>query len=83
MAAIVWRQVRLNVQFKGSLDRLLDTLNNIRLAAMLEETTTRGRVKAVYKLEEMSDEENQIMEMLNIKDLHNNRLKFSGVGVYK
>ncbi len=83
LAAIVRRQVRLKVKFKGTLDRLLDILNNIRLATMLEETTTRGRVKAIYKLEEMSDEENQIMEALNIKNLHNDRLKFSGVGVYK
>ncbi len=83
MAAIVWRQARLKVKFEGTLDRLLDTLNNIRLATMLEETNTRGRVKAIYKLEEMSDEENQIMEALNIKNLHNDRPKFSGVGVYK
>ena len=42
----------------------------------------RGRVKTTYKLEEMSDEENLIMNALGIKDLHNNRLKFQGVSVY-
>ncbi len=83
LATIVWRQARLKVKFKGTLDRLLDILNNIRLATMLEETTTRGRVKAIYKLEEMSDEENLIMEALNIKNLHTNRPKFLDVGVYK
>ena len=39
-------------------------------------------VKAIYKLEEMSDMENEIMEALNIKDLHNKRPKIKGVGVY-
>jgi transposase len=82
LAAIVWREVRLKAKFKGSLDSLLDTLNNIRLATMLEETTTRGKVKATYKLEEMSDEEDRIMEALEIKELHNNRPKLQGVGVY-
>ena len=82
LSAIVWRQAKSKSHFKGTLDTLLDTLNNIRLATMLEETKTRGRVKATYKLEEMSDEENLIMEALSIKDLHNNRPKFQGVGVY-
>ena len=83
LAAIVWREARLKAQFTGTIDRLLDTLNNIRLTTILKETTTRGRVKALYKLEEMSDEENRIMEVLNIKDLHNDRPKLLGVGVYK
>ncbi|MBW1944467.1 MAG: hypothetical protein JRJ51_16760 [Deltaproteobacteria bacterium] len=37
---------------------------------------------ALYKLEEMSDAENAIMEALELKDFHNNRPKFKGVGVY-
>ena len=49
---------------------------------LIEESKTRGRVKATYKLEEMSDEENVIMEALAIKDFHNNRPKLKGVGVY-
>lgn len=82
MASIVWHQAKVHAQFKGTLDTLLDTLNTIRLAAVLEETKTRGRVKTTYTLEEMSDEENLIMNALGIKDLHNNRLKFQGVSVY-
>lgn len=60
----------------------LDILNNIRLSTLLEDSTARGRVKAVYKLEEMSDEENLIVQSLEIMDFHNNRLTFRGVGVY-
>ncbi len=78
LASIVWHQAKVHAQFKGT----LDTLNNIRLAAVLEETKTRGRVKTTYTLEEMSDEENLIMNALGIKDVHNNRLKFQGVRVY-
>ena len=82
LTAIVWRQARLKAQFNGTLDNLLDILNNIRLSTLLEDSTTRGRVKAVYKLEEMSDEENVIAQALEIMDFHNNRLTFHGVGVY-
>ena len=82
MTAILWRQARLKAQFNGSLDTLLDMLNNIRLATLLEESKTRGRVKAIYKLEEMSDDENLLLEALEVKDLHNDRPKLKGVGVY-
>ena len=82
LAATMWRRVRLSTQFNGTLDTLLDTLNNIRLATVLEESKTPGAVKAIYKLEEMSAMENTLMEALEIKDLHNNRPKFNGVGVY-
>jgi transposase len=82
LSAIVWRQAKSETRFRGALDTLLDMLNNIRLGTILEESKTRGRVKATYKLEEMSDEEDAIMEALAIKDFHNNRPKFKGVGVY-
>lgn len=82
LSAIVWRQAKSEARFTGALDTLLDMLNNIRLGTILEESKTRGRVKATHKLEQMSDEENVIMEALAIKDFHNNRPKFKGVGVY-
>ncbi|KKM20283.1 hypothetical protein LCGC14_1647030 [marine sediment metagenome] len=82
LIAIIWRQVKNEIGYDHSVDTLLDTLNNIRLATILEESTTRGRVKAEYKLEEMSEEEKRIMEALKIKDFHINRPKFNGVGVY-
>ena len=82
MSAILWRQARSKAQFNGSLDTLLDMLNNIRLATLLEESNTRGKVKAIYKLEETSEEENLLLEALKIKDLHNDRPKLKCVGVY-
>jgi len=82
LATIVWRKARTKTQFSGTLNTLLDTLNNIRLATLLEESETRGAVKAIYKLEEVSDSENRLMEALEIKDLHNNRPRIGGVSVY-
>lgn len=82
LTTILWHQARSKGQFSGSLDTLLDKLNNIRLATMLEESNTRGRVKAIYKLEEMSNEENILLKTLGIKNAHNDRPKLKGVGVY-
>jgi transposase len=83
LSAILLRQVRIKTKFKGSLDSLLDILCNIRLATLLEESKTRGKVKAVYKLEEMSKEEKSILQALDVENLHSNRPKLKGVGVYK
>ena len=74
--------MKIKIGYNHCIDTLLDTLNNVRLAALLEESTTRGRVKAEYKLEVMSEEEIRIMEALEIMNLHTNRPKFDGVGVY-
>ena len=82
LATILWRKARLGAQFSGTLKPLLDTLTNIWLATLLEESKTRGAVKEIYKLEKVSDSENRLMEALEIKDLHNNRPKIGGVGVY-
>jgi len=81
LAAIAWRRAKA-AGFNTTLDTLLDTLNDIRLATMLEDSKTPGAVKAIYKLEEMSDDESALMEALDVKDLHRKRLNISGVGVY-
>jgi transposase len=83
LSTIVWRQAKSKAKYKGSLGSLLTTLNNVRLGSILEETKTRGAVKAVFKLEDMSSEESQLMNSLNIIDYHNDRPRIKGVGVYK
>jgi len=83
LSSIVWREVKTRSEYNGTLNSLLNILNNIRLATLLENNETKGRVKAVYKLEELSDEENKIVEALEIQNIHNDRPKFDGVGVYK
>jgi len=82
LTSLVWRQLKLKLNYKKSLDTLLDTLNNIRLATMLEESKKPGRIKAIYKLEEMTDEEYNIMKALNIIDYHKSKPIINGVGIY-
>ena len=82
LTAIIWREVKIKINYKSCIDTLLDTLNNIRLTTLLEKSTTPGRVKAEYKLEEMTEEENMIMQALEIMNIHNNRPKLYGVGIY-
>ena len=82
LAALVWRKAKLGAQFSGTLDSLLDTLGNIRLASLLEESKTRGAVKAIYKLEEVSDIELRLIQALEIENLHNKAPKINGVSVY-
>jgi hypothetical protein len=60
----------------------LDTLNNIRLGTILEQPSGKGRPKATYKLEDLSKEEEKLLNALGIHDLHRNRPKLKGVGVY-
>ncbi len=82
LATLICREVKTKTPFDGTLDRLLDTLNNIRLGTLLEDTKTRGRIKATYKLEDMAAEEKQIMDALRITDFHERRPKLKDVGVY-
>lgn len=82
LTALAWREVRIKEGFNGTLDTLLDTLNNIRLVTLLEDTKSSGPMKATYKLEEISASDKQLMETLNILDFHERRSKMQGVGVY-
>jgi len=82
LSALIWREAKTKMAFGGSLDTLLDMLNNIRLATLLEDSKSRGKIKAYYKLESMSSDEQQLMEVLNIMDFHERRPRINGVGVY-
>lgn len=81
LASILLREARQKAGFKGSMDTLLTTLNNVRLSVLLDKSN-KGKPSATYKLEEMSIEENVLMEALDLKNLHIKRPKFKGVGVY-
>ena len=52
---------------------ILSCLSDIKLALVIILT---------IKLEEMSEEENTLMETLDLKNLHIKRPKFRGVGLY-
>ncbi len=81
-STLLWRQARLQAEFRGTLDTLLDTLNNVRLGTVLEGIKSKGRSKAIYKLEEMTSDENQLMEALNLIDFHQKRPQIDGLVVY-
>ena len=83
MATVVWKEARQKAGYTGSLDNLLDTLNNIRLGTMLEVSEKKGKPKATYMLEEMTESDRSMMEALGIQNSHNERPKIKDVGVYK
>jgi transposase len=82
LAALIWRDARKKADFTGTLDTLLDILNRIRLATILEKTGKKGKPKARYQLEERSPEEELLVEVLNLGDLHVRPPRIRGVGVY-
>jgi len=82
LAALIWREARISTNFTGTLDTLLDTLNNIRLSTLLEMTGKRGKPKATRQIEEMTEDQMRLMDGLNLADVHKKPLKIPGVGVY-
>lgn len=82
LAGIIWREARQKTGYAGSLNNLLNTLNNIRLGTMLEESKTTGKPKATYMLEEMTEHERKILNALGIENAHSERPKIKDVGVY-
>jgi transposase len=83
LSTIIWREARLKAGYTGSLDGLLDMLNNIRLATMLEQSKKAGNPKENYMLEVMSEQEEKIMSALGLENLHHEQPKIKNVGVYK
>lgn len=83
LSTIIWREARLKAGYTGSLDGLLDMLNNIRLATMLEQSKKAGNPKATYMLEVMSEQEEKIMSALGLENIHHEQPKIKDVGVYK
>jgi len=82
LSSIIWREARLKAGYTGSLDNLLDLLNDIRLGTMLEELKKTGKPKATYVLEEMTDAEQKIITALGVDNAHNEQPKIKHVGVY-
>jgi len=52
------------------------------LSTLLEKTGKRGKPKATYKIEEMTEKQKVLMEALDLKEIHMKRTKIDGVGVY-
>ena len=82
LSSLLWKEARAKAKFTGTLDSLLNALNNIRLAALIERRDGPGRLKTTYQLEEMSKEESVLVEALDLAQRHVKRPQFKGVGVY-
>ena len=82
LASLIWREARMKADFIGTLDTLLDTLNNIRLSTVLEMSGNRGKPKATRLIEEMTEEQRHLMDRLNLADVHTQPVKIKGVSVY-
>lgn len=82
LASLIWREARIKADFTGTLDTLLDTLNNIRLTTLLEMSGKRGTPKATRQIEEMTDDQRRLVDSLNLADLHKTQIKIEGVSVY-
>ena len=82
LASLVKKIAVEKTRFTGCMDTLLDILNNVRLATMLEENTTPGPVKTAYALEIMDTQQQELVHALDIEDFHVKRPVFNGCSVY-
>lgn len=82
MSTLLWKQAREQAGYKGTLDTLLDTLNTIRLAALVQAPNGRGKPKVTYQLEQLDAAESALVQALGIAELHTKRPKIKGLGVY-
>lgn len=82
MSTLLWKQAREKAGYAGTLESLLDDLNGIRLAAIIETGKGRGKPKVAYQLEQLDPEQEILVQALGIEDTHRNRPEIEGVGVY-
>lgn len=82
LAALTWRQARLKAAYCGTLDNLLDRLNEVRLATIITAGEKKENPKVTRKLEEMSSEQAKLVNVLELVDLHKKKMKMEGVSVY-
>jgi len=82
MSALLLKQARERSGYNGTLDNLLDSLGNIRLAAHIAPKEGRGRPSVTYQLEEMDPEEETLARALGLEELHTHRPGIDEVGVY-
>lgn len=82
LAAITWKTVKNKTGYQGTLDNLLNTLNNIRLVSLIEQSGGKGKMKVNYQIEEMDEEEKKIASALDLGGDDFKSLKIRGLSVY-
>ncbi len=82
LTALMHRELKEKIKFTGSQEKMLEILNNVRLAALLEESEKKKNPKVRYILESMETEEQEVVKALKIEETHIKRPKIKGIGVY-
>ncbi len=81
LTMLLWKTVREKIEYKGNLDNLLDTLNEIRLTTIVD--CNKKKPTVTYQLEEMDPKETEYIKSLSCIDAHRKKLKIPGLSVYK
>jgi len=82
LTALMHRELKEKIKFTGSQEKMLEILNNVRLAALLEESEKKRNPKVRYVLERLEPEEQEIVKAFKIEETHIKRPKINGIGVY-
>ena len=82
LSALIWQDAR-EAGFCGSLDGLLDFLNDIRLSRRVEMSGKKGKPKVIDELEKMSVEQTVLFKALDLSKAHLKPLKIVGVNSYE
>lgn len=82
LESIIYKRVQAAGYGTTNYDSLLDKLNQIRLVSLIQKTEKKNNFKAKYQLEEVDTKENFLLKALGIKDIHEKKIKTSGVNKY-
>lgn len=81
LSALIWYEAK-QAGYNTTLDTLLDTLNGIHLGRFIDMPEKQGRPKITYRLEDLSAEQNALVNLFNLSKIHSKPLKIEGVRVY-
>ena len=82
LTALMYRELKEKIKFTSSQEKMLEILNNIRLATLLEKSKKKKNPQVRYVLEELEPEEQEIVKAFKIEEVHIKRTKIKGIGVY-
>ena len=82
LSSLLYRELRNKINYEASLNTMLNELKNIRLASILTKNNKNGKIKAEYKIEEMSSDEEVLFKALELQNLVHKKVKIEGFSIY-
>lgn len=83
LTTLLYREARMKISFRHSIDAMLEMLENIRLATLCRAgKDANKKLQIQYQLEEMDKEERELFEAMNLLDFHTKSLRIHGLSVY-